>query len=211
MNIIGKKMPHKKLWQRTLTRETDSKKAKDVISCAQEHYDRLRNSRESYTQKVLETHLDRHIFPHLALYQALLDNDFDRPEAFGLTQTLHFKSLKWKKRFFKFLAGLPFSFRIVRFLTPRILKSQHPDPAWEIRWLENSPTCVHFEVLTCFYNDMVAAHGCPELAVVFCNGDDFVFDNIAPHIKWGRTQTITRGSHCCDTIYHNVPAGWRGQ
>lgn len=211
MSMTGKKMPNQKLWRRALAEETDSRKAEDVINRAQDHYDRLQRSRESYPQKVLETHLDRHILPHLALYKALLDEGFDRPAAFELTETLHFKSLKWKKRFFKFLAGLPFSFRIVRFLTPRILKSQHPDPAWKIQWLENSPKCVHFEVLTCFYNDMVAAHGYPELAVVFCNGDDFVFENIAPHIKWGRTQTITRGSHCCDTIYHNIPLNERGR
>jgi hypothetical protein len=51
---------------------------------------------------------------------------------------------------------------------------------------------------------MIKEYGVPEMTLIYCNGDDYVFDMENPYIKWGRKVALTRGGDYCDIIFYRV-------
>lgn len=66
-----------------------------------------------------------------------------------------------------------------------------------VRWDQISGKEVAFTVLHCKFPPLCAAAGVPELAPVFCKGDEKFFGTVEPDVRLVRLQTIAGGAENC--------------
>ena len=66
-----------------------------------------------------------------------------------------------------------------------------------VRWDEVSARAVNFTVLSCTFPPLCAAAGVPELAPIFCKGDEKFFGSVEPDVRLERPQTIAEGAPNC--------------
>jgi hypothetical protein len=197
-----KKMPFTALWQKELTNELGEVGANELITQIQNKYHDLCANHKEISNGRLLKHLYGNIFPQMAAYKTFLEAGSSQESAFDKTQKLHFLTLDKQKRQYKILSRLPFCFPYMRLTVPLMVKLQHPPEGWNLEWVEKSKDCINLKAHTCFYNDIIKEYGLPELTLIYCNGDDYVFDVETPYIKWGRETAMTRGGDYCDIIYY---------
>jgi hypothetical protein len=199
-----KKMPFKKMWQKFFTQEYGETEANDLMIRIQKKYHELCANHKEITNRALINHLYNNIFPQMAAYKIFLEDGKSKEDAFDITEKLHFLTLDKQKRDFKILSRFPFCLAYIRMLTPRTIKAKHPPEGWTFEWVENSKNCINYKAKTCFYYDIIKEYGLPEFTLIYCNGDDYVYDVKSPYIKWGRTTAMTRGGDYCDIIFHRL-------
>jgi hypothetical protein len=61
---------------------------------------------------------------------------------------------------------------------------------------------VDFTVTRCWFYELTTRAGVPELATMFCAGDEGYFENHQPEIRLSRTMTLAEGGRCCDFQFH---------
>lgn len=61
---------------------------------------------------------------------------------------------------------------------------------------------VDFTVNKCWFFELTTRAGVPELAPMFCAGDEGYFENHQPEIRFSRTTTLAEGGACCDFKFH---------
>ena len=190
-------MPFTALWQKELSTE--------LLTRIQEKYRELCANHKEIPNRILLKHLYGNIFPQMAAYKIFLEDGASKESAFEKTQKLHFLTLDKQRKKYMSVGRKPFCFPYLRLVGPLLVKLQHPPQGWNLEWVENSKDCISIKAHTCFYYDIIKEYGIPELTLIYCNGDDYVFDVEIPYIKWGRTTTMTRGGRYCDIIYYRVP------
>jgi len=84
---------------------------------------------------------------------------------------------------------------------------EYPPEGWQTEWLQKDVDAVKFNMHRCFYMDTLSKYGAAELTPIFCNVDDVLYENMSPHVKWKRTQTIGRGASHCDFCFEHVKKG----
>ena len=208
---MKRKMPFRSLWKRALASEMGRAGAGELMNRIEDRYRRLSDDHRDESHPVLKRHLYDNILPQVAAYQVFLEMDNNGEAAFNRIEKLHFLTLRVLKAKYKFLSRFPICFDVMRFAMPRSLKRNHPPQGWDIEWVENNKKCLYTKVHSCFYYQVIKDYGIPELALIYCNGDDHVFDIESRHIKWGRTATVTRGGDYCDVIYHRLTRRDRGR
>lgn len=198
-----KKMPFKDLWERELAGDIGASAARDLITEFQNKYNELCANHREISNRVLKKHLHGNIFPQMAAYKTFIETNTLSEAALSRTQKLHFLTLQKQKKHYESKSKLPYAFTYFRIFIPIMIKLYHPPAGWNIEWLENSKKCISMKVHTCFYNEIMKEYGIPELILIYCNGDDYVFDEVkSPYIEWGRKETLTRGGDYCDVIYY---------
>jgi hypothetical protein len=154
----------------------------------------------------LRFHLERGILPGLALYQTLLEESDDRQAVLADVEHTMASVSAVLARLMSLLGHLPHPFAVFRRVEPWVVRFGFPAEGWDMEPVEDSETCVAFNVRRCFYVDTLSTYGAPELTAVFCGGDDVVFPMMAPSISWKRTPSISwertmtlgRGHDRCD-------------
>ncbi|MEW6775007.1 MAG: L-2-amino-thiazoline-4-carboxylic acid hydrolase [Bdellovibrionota bacterium] len=69
---------------------------------------------------------------------------------------------------------------------------------------------VDFTVKKCWFVELTRAAGVPEMAGLFCAGDEGYFETRQPEIRYERTTTLAQGGPCCDMKLHWIePASSR--
>ena len=71
---------------------------------------------------------------------------------------------------------------------------------FELRDTKTEKDICHIDMLSCPYNSICRACGCPELTKLFCGSDDTAYGNMHKKLSWERTKTLGRGDDCCDFI-----------
>ena len=196
-----KKMPFTSLWQKELSKELGEAKASELLAQVQNKYHELCANHKEIPKRALLKHLYGNIFPQMAAYKTFLEAGDPQESAFAKTQKLHFLTLEKMKRKYASFARFPFAFGYIRKVSPLMIKLQHPPEGWNLEWVENSKNRIDIKAHSCFYYDIIKEYGVPELTLIYCNGDDFVYDVETPYIGWGRKTTLTRGGDWCDIIY----------
>ena len=90
--------------------------------------------------------------------------------------------------------------------TRTLLKTSYPPQGWEIELVEDSSERMAFTMSRCFYMDMLAYYGVPELTELFCQLDDRLYEAMPAGIVWKRSQTIGRGDPVCDFCFEKQQA-----
>lgn len=195
-SISLSRMPHSKIWRRSLSGLYDSRRAEALLSRAQEYYDDLCAQHASETEPANRRVLKNRVLPGLSIYKALLEENHDRQKVLAEMDTL------FRVAFFaamipgiRMLNHLPNPFPIVRPVLRRMTRDEYLPGAQEI--VEDSADCFAVNVYRCFILDTLARHSVIELTASFCSTDDWLAAAL-PKIGWERTKTLGRGGDCCD-------------
>ncbi|MGD8625429.1 MAG: L-2-amino-thiazoline-4-carboxylic acid hydrolase [Anaerolineae bacterium] len=197
-------LPHLEVWRSELAKRMGAAQADQFLEGVQDRYAHLYAGRIRYEDAALREHLEENILPGLALYQALLEAGQRPSQALDLVQQLFYAALRKRRKQLKFLGRLPFFFTLLRIVTRPFTNRNFPPKGWQIEWLDLNHKVVGFDMHSCFYLDMLDAYGVPELAAVFCNLDDLLYEDLSPYMRWERTKTLARGDDCCDFRFHRA-------
>lgn len=191
-------MPFADICRRGLAERRGAAEADRLVARAQARYDELYADRPRPGGRALRFHLERGILPGLALYQTLLAEGDDQETALADTEHAMDSISVGLGRVMSLLGRLPHAFGVFRRVEPWVVRLGFPAEGWEMEPVENSDSCVAYDVRRCFYQDTLTSYGAPELTRVFCSGDDVAFPEMAPAITWERTMTLGRGGERCD-------------
>ncbi|MFQ5435211.1 MAG: L-2-amino-thiazoline-4-carboxylic acid hydrolase [Anaerolineae bacterium] len=205
--IKSRQMHHLKVWQRALAEKWGQARAAQLAARIQTCYDELSAARPRPTHRALNGHLNRGILPGLALYQVLQEETGDQATALAEWDRLFRASVtkNSKSKLLRLLRRLSNPFPVFRWANRRTLQRQFPPAGWTIEWIEDSNRCIAYNIHNCFYGDVLAEYGTPELTAHFCRLDDVMFESLPPTITWERTQTLALGGDCCNFRWCYAP------
>lgn len=200
-------LPDAARWQDVLAAHYGPVDAALLIARMQARYRELFAERPHFDHKALRWHLENSILPGVAAYQVLWDASDDQAEALAvfdhlLEASLQESPVRWQM---KLLANLPRQFGVFRWVVRRTMQAQYPREGWLLTWLEDNEERISFNVHRCFYLDLLTEYGVPELTAHFCRGDDLLFAQLPPEIRWERTETLGCGGRCCNFAWRHVP------
>jgi hypothetical protein len=201
-----REMPNCKTWRKELI-HLRGKAAAEIMDKAEKRFWKLYSERTRYKNKALVQHLEENILPSLAVYQALKAHGDETEQAYQTVYDLNITLMAPNRRFFEFLGRFRWFYGLIKRLTPKIMKRSFPENAWEMEWVELSDEVVAFNLHSCFYLDTLRKYGAEELAPMFCSLDDYIYTDVSPHVRWGRTQTLAAGGEFCDFRYYRVRPG----
>ncbi len=201
---IARKIFYLKLWEKLLAEQFGKTEAQALIARVQAQYQKLCIGITSPPlNRVLRFHLYQSILPGLALYLVLLEKGLSKKAALVEIDRIFATSFSASIKMMRFeLPGID-SFELLRKTFPRLLNLIFPEQGWNKEWVENSSTTLAFNMHSCFYLEVLAAHGARELTTVYCKFDDLMFNNMPPSIRWERTQTLARGHQMCNFRWSN--------
>lgn len=196
--LNARRMPHAPAWERVFAQERGHVQASCLINRVESRYWRLFCQRPGITNVALRKHLVQSILPGLALYQELLEEGLEKPDALAAVENVFIESMGISRKPVELLGKTPLYFPVLRALTPRVLESSFPEEGFSIDWVENSEESVAFDIKECFYLDTLTTYGSPELTLVYCRLDDVIYDGASASVKWKRTDTLARGNEVCN-------------
>lgn len=198
------RLPYRRLWQGELAQVWGEEQAGSFMADAEDSYKHLYANRPVYDHQALHYHLVNYILPALALYFSLRTQGCDKEAALTLVGRLFRSAMSATRRKLAFLGRFRAIYSLIRFLTPRFMRANFPPEGFEVEWQEISSQSITFNIHTCFYLDVFNKYDAPELTAVFCDLDDYVYDDVSPHFRWMRTQTLGRGDTICDFRFINT-------
>ncbi len=193
---MNHKVMHKTLKKFFLTTEAD-----DLYTAAILRMEKINGERKKYAQKALEQHFGENILPILALYLVVKENDTENP--LSLTEKVANEIFVVGRKRMAVLGRFPFFYWLIQKMVGGVMEKAFPSEGWDIEWLEVSKKQVAFNMHACFYLDVLTAYDVPELTPVFCNLDDFIYENVSPYLRWQRKGTLGRGDTHCDFRFIN--------
>lgn len=188
-------------WQPMIEEMFGKRESRRIVAGIKHHFQTYLKDAPAVRSRALRIHLQRSIFPLLALYQSLLEAGFTREESLDTCQKLFFQTLQKQRRQQERLGKLPFAYSLYRLLVKPFMQIGFPNEGFEVEWVERNRERIAFNIHSCFYLNTLAQYGAPELTPIFCNADDFIYKDVSPHIQWQRSQTLAKGGSCCDFQY----------
>jgi L-2-amino-thiazoline-4-carboxylic acid hydrolase-like protein len=143
-------------------------------------------------------HLEMNILPGLALYQVLREEGINQAPALEVVDRIIEIRVESLRRRLVWVGKHAFFYHLIRWLTRTMMRIGYPDAGWKVEWLEVSPNQVAFNIHRCFYWEVLTSFGAAELTASFCRGDDLLYKEVSPHLRFERTKTIGGGNDCCD-------------
>ncbi|MEJ2756905.1 MAG: L-2-amino-thiazoline-4-carboxylic acid hydrolase [Anaerolineales bacterium] len=195
------RIPLLQAWQPKIEELFGKRESRRIVAGINHHYQTYLKEAPPVRSRALRIHLQRSIFPLLALYQSLLEAGFTREEALDTCQKLFFQTLEKQRKQQDWLGRLPFAYALYRWLVKPFMQVGFPNEGFEIEWVERSREQIAFNMHTCFYLNTLRKYGAPELTPIFCNADDLIYKDASPHIQWQRSQTLAKGGTHCDFRY----------
>lgn len=202
----ARRMPNARVWQRALAKRVDEVEAALLLSLAQTRYESLYERRPRFDQRALRMHLEQNILPGIALYQVLREQWRDETRVANAVDGLFRASAATMatRRLMPYLRRVPRPFKVFRGAVRQTLRRNFPPEGWDLEWIENSESCVAFDIHRCFYQRVLTHYGVPELTQRFCQLDDELAEALPPSINWERTHTLGRGYEVCNFRWYNL-------
>ncbi len=63
-------------------------------------------------------------------------------------------------------------------------------------------TDLKYDITGCFYLNVLALYGVPELTAHFCAGDDLLYAKLET-VAWERTETLGKGGPRCNFVFRS--------
>jgi hypothetical protein len=143
------------------------------------------------------------ILPGLALYQALLNDGFESQKAVEYVSLAFTAQYQRYRQILKLFGTLPFFYSFIR-QSLRQNFNQTLKGGFKQELVEDSPRRLAWMVYECFALFTLKQHQAGELITAFCLTDDVLLENLSPHVRWQRTQTLGRGGPYCDFCWWNT-------
>ena len=193
MKSIG--LPDASQFHRLLAQHYGDSRADEIVKRAQGCYDELCAQHPSEENRVLRMHVERIIFPGLAIYQALLADGILREEAFAHIQDIEAELVRGRQGIaVKMLKRIPGSFWLFRLSLRLQMRTMFPPERWGTEWTEDSPRRIAFNTKRCFYLETLTQYGARELTPAFCNTDNVLGEMLEPIVRFKRKGTLARGN-----------------
>ena len=204
MNQSSVNLPKAAEYERALARALDGARAREIVNKAAERYNELHAGRKHYDNRALRRHLEEGILPGVALYQTVLDDPDTRQRAIDLMEAAFEMLWMPKRRLMERLGRLPMYYWLMRAAIKTMMRRSFPPEGWDTEWVETSGDALAFNMHRCFYQDVLAGYGVPELTVLYCKMDDLTYEGVSSYLRWARTRTLGRGDACCDFRWERV-------
>ena len=204
MNQSVVDMPKAAEFERALASELDGVRASEIMHRAADRYADLHAERNRYDNRALAKHLEEGILPGIALYQTLQDDSDTQQQSLDLVEAALAEGAASRRRSMERLGRLPLYYWLMRVVIKPFMRLNFPAEGWETEWVETSGDEISFNMTRCFYLDVLAAYGAPELTALYCKMDDLTYDDLSPDVKWDRKHTMGRGDDCCDFRFERV-------
>lgn len=191
-------------WQPVLDDQVDDAAA--LVAQAQERVHEIA-ARVAVPSEDVREALELSILPGAALYlesRARLGQD----RALALARACFTASAERQSRPFHLLDRTPWLFPILRRWGRTLIRRSFSEPAYGMRWIEDSPRRLRFDMTRCFYLDTLTALGIPELTVEYCHGDEVLYGGLR-HLEFVRAGTLAQGCAACDFCFERRPGGDR--
>jgi hypothetical protein len=185
------------IWQRRLAQTRGEVPAAMLAARVQARYDDLYAHRPHFAHSALRFYL-LHLLPGLALYQVLRMEGDDQEAALKEAESLVVATSVELDGLWRVLQRSKDPFGMLRQIVRRALQYALPSPAWEAESVEDGADAIAFRIRRCFYMDVLAAYGAPELTQLYCKLDDISYESMPSTIAWQRHGTLGRGGDCCD-------------
>jgi hypothetical protein len=159
----------------------------------QERHRRLVVNISGYSDTQRNT-LRRTIFPRIALFQVLKEDDDTRDRVEELLRSYMCDMVGvGLHRKIDLLEHIPFFFRI---FSKAYLQNMRTSDLWESEIILEEPDRFGVNIYRCLWYDACVEHGYPELCRSFCQCDHVAFGSLQK-LGFHRTQTLAEGGSCC--------------
>jgi hypothetical protein len=194
-----RRMPYLDVGQQVLTETRGPARATILVAQVQARYDDLYAHRLRFSQPALRQHYEEGILPGLALYQTFREAGDDQEAALAEIDRIlaALVARSGRRQLVRIMGRMPDSFAILRILNRWAMKKKYPPEGWRFEWVEDSDQCIAYDARECFYLNVLAACGAPELTAHLCAIDDLLYGDL-PGISWERTKTLGRGDDRCN-------------
>jgi len=191
-------LPFKRHFAASIRAADGASVADAAIHLAHRNYQKLRDTLEAPSNRVLRLHLRHSVLPGAAVYQALQVEGLSNHEAIQRVDAGFKRALKLMRMYFKTWGRFPLFFESIRRNTPGFVRRVFPKPGWRITWVEPNEDLVGFDMHSCYYVEVLESLGIPELTPVYCNLDAYFYEDISPHLNFRRAGTLAKGAAVCD-------------
>jgi hypothetical protein len=147
--------------------------------------------------KMLNNHLLQSILPAVAFYRVLKANDYNKNKILDSIRNSIFSADTPMAKYFQNMGKLPFFYSLFRMMCKLSLTFVYGKSGWDMRWKINNSQEMAWDCYSCYYDKQFKRYDVPELTILFCQSDDFIYGSI-PNIKWERSKTIGEGAEICD-------------
>lgn len=144
----------------------------------------------------VKTHTDGFIFPAAAVYLSLKKVKPDI--AYDIMKTaMAEKSQEEGRKFAKYMKIPGFAKFFLGMWDPISHKMFGESSGFKNVFYPKEKNCYKMDIIECPYHKYLSEQGCPELNILFCDNDVYMYGNL-PKLKFTRTQTIGAGGELCD-------------
>ncbi|MCM1299329.1 MAG: L-2-amino-thiazoline-4-carboxylic acid hydrolase [Firmicutes bacterium] len=142
------------------------------------------------------------IFPHIAVYKALLENHGDK--AMEIMEKGEAVSAQKSAKKFQSMVGLPFGQKLfLKGFAAGCRSGFGEDAGFKHIVFRADSHCYKMDVTACPYVKYCNAEGCGELTHIFCDNDVYAYGHL-DGIAFERSQTLgTNGEKCDFLLYIN--------
>lgn len=190
-------LPHERHWFQALENGRSVGPARTLLKPAAHIYRKLQSEETPRHPRAAKRHL-RLILSSIAVYKALINRGLTEDDARHVVNRAAVSHAASRAQILKQVATFPFAFTLFRRLAPCILKADHIDAAFSVKWRRRTSNEIAFDVTRCMYLDVFSRHGCGRLTEFFCAIDDMWYAPLAPNAFWERAGTLATGTSCCD-------------
>ncbi len=150
---------------------------------------------------MLIKHQDFVILPGIALYDTSYKYETTKSKPIENLEAFYHQYYERTKKFYRLIGSFPFSFFLVRKLTIWQMNNTYPFPEFHTIWIKNDTRTVRFHVDRCFYHALLTSYQRSNLTKVFCNIDDYLYEDMSKKYIWKRKNTMGRGDELCDFCF----------
>ncbi len=149
------------------------------------------------SNKKMAVHMKKAILPAIAVYKSMIDIGYTKEESLTLIKESAIKDSQKMTRFFQTIGKMPFGYVLFRRMFPLGTKNSFCEPGWDIKWIKNNKETIEFHAKKCLYVDIMREEECSELVPIFCQLDDYMYENLE-NVIWDRQKTLAYGDEVCD-------------
>lgn len=201
-------MPYLDRWRGLMAEKHSHEDARRLTSKIRSRYEDLYAEREKLDKNSTRSTLEKAILPSLALYQVLFEETGDKYVTLKEMEPFFIVAEPW----FRAAVYSPLIHRVptppffaYRRMFPLVAKWRFPSPYFDFEFIENSNKACTAKVTKCFITDTLEKRGVPELARLFCAGDDRFFYEVLPaSVQFERSTSLANGDECCNLTLRKI-------
>ena len=157
--------------------------------------------REKGKPRVVTMHTLGAIYPCISFYKAVSLCTGEKEQAYRIMENFFAERAEKRAAKIRKICAVPFVYRAVPQIVAKMIHGFFGAKSGfePVDRILDRELC-HIDMLSCPYNSICRACGCPELTKLFCASDDIAYGNMHKNLSWERTKTLGKDGDCCDFV-----------